>query len=159
MVNSHEQAAGPVVSRRVLRGFTPARFTAVRKPQMTVSDLARITGVAGTTIYGWESGHASPQVDKLAAAMKVLGHPIEEVVLIPPGQRFPSDWRVLAGFTQPQLAAAASMPTTTLQKIERGESLVSDERASILGKILDITGDEYRAAWQRVRERPPGTPA
>ncbi|MFV8239121.1 helix-turn-helix domain-containing protein [Mycobacteroides chelonae] len=72
-----------------------------------------------------------PARDKLAAAMKAIGHPIEEAVRIPLAA-LPSDWRVLAGFTQPQLAAAASMPTTTLQKIERGESLVSDERASIL---------------------------
>ncbi|SKQ83734.1 putative transcriptional regulator [Mycobacteroides abscessus subsp. massiliense] len=158
MVDSHEHT-GPVVSRRILRGFDPARFTALRKSQMTVSDLARLCGVAGTTIYGWESGGASPQVDKLAAAMRVLGRSIEAVVPIPREHRFPSDWRVLGGFTQPQLAAIAGMPTTTLQKIERGESIVTDERASVLGKILDITGDEYLAAWRRVRERPAGTPA
>lgn len=159
MVDSHEQAAGPFVSRRVLRGFTPARFTAVRKPQMTVSDLARITGVAGTTIYGWESGHASPQVDKLAAAMKVLGHPIEEVVLIPLGSAFPAIGECWPDSRNPNWLQPPACPQPLCKKIERGESLVSDERASILGKILDITGDEYRAAWQRVRERPPGTPA
>ncbi|WP_235661558.1 helix-turn-helix domain-containing protein [Mycobacteroides abscessus] len=148
-----------VVSRRVLRGFTPARFTALRKSKMTMSDLARITGVAGSTIYAWESGRATPQVDKLAAAMKVLGSPIEDVVLIPRERRFPGDWRVLGGLTQPQLAAAAGMATSTLQTIERGESVLSDERASVLSRLLHTTEDEYRAAWRRARERPPGAPA
>ncbi|WP_236739714.1 helix-turn-helix domain-containing protein [Mycobacteroides abscessus] len=147
------------MSRRVLRGFTPARFTALRKSKMSMTDLARITGVAGSTIYAWESGKATPQVDKLAAAMKVLGSPIEDVVLVPRERRFPSDWRVLGGFTQPQLAAAAGIATSTLQTIERGEAILTDERAATLSQLVNTTQDEYRAAWRRARDRPPNTPA
>lgn len=126
---------------------------------MSLTDLARIAGVAGSTIYAWESGKATPQVDKLASAMKVLGHPIECVVLIPEEERFPGDWRVLSGFTQPQLASAAGIATSTLQKIERGEAKLTDDQAATLSGLVRITEDEYRAAWRRARDRPPGTPA
>lgn len=146
------------MSRRVLRGFDPARFSALRKGKMPTLELARLSGVTVSTLYAWEAGTYSPQVDKLAAAMKVLNSPIEHVVIVARDERFPGDWRVLRGVTQPQLAALASISTSTLKKIERGESTLTDENAEVLSRLLGTTPAEYKAAWRRAKERPPGTP-
>jgi transcriptional regulator with XRE-family HTH domain len=126
---------------------------------MTMSDLARVSGVKSSTIYAWEAGTFTPRVDKLAAVMKVLGSPIEHVVVLPIDQRFPGDWRVLCGLTQSQLALAAGVTAAKLQRIECGESAPTDEQVQILSRLLGTTVEEYGAAWRRVRERPPGAPA
>jgi transcriptional regulator with XRE-family HTH domain len=146
------------VSRRVLRGFNAERFTALRKSKMSMMELARLSGITSSTIYAWEAGTFTPQVDKLAAVMKALDSPIEHVVVLPIDQRFPGDWRVLCGLTQPQLAASAGIATTTLKRIERGEMTLTDDKAAKLSHLLGTTAEEYGAAWRRVRERPPGAP-
>lgn len=147
------------VTRKVLRGFNPPRFKALRVSAMSLSDLVRLSGVTASTIYAWEAGTSTPQVDKLAAAMKALGSSIDDVVEVPIEERFPGDWRVLAGFTQPQLAAAAAISTTGLQRIESGERAPTDEQAATLSRLLGTDAQQYQAAWQRARHRPPGTPA
>lgn len=158
IVGSYE-AKGRGMSRRVIRGFMPERLTALRKGKITMMELARLSGVTSSTIYAWESGTFTPQVDKLAAVMKILDVPIEHVVIVPRDQRYPGDWRVLCGLTQPQLAAAAGIATTTLQRIERGEASLTTQKAEVLSKLLHTSVDEYDAAWLRVHRRPAGAPA
>lgn len=123
-----------------------------------MSELSRLSGVPASTIYSWEKRTFTPQVDKLAAVMKVLGNPVESVIAIPAGDRFPGDWRVLRGLTQPQLAAEAEMSASALQRIESGETAPTDAQAAVLSRLLDTDKVEYRAAWLRAKERPPGTP-
>lgn len=147
------------VSRRIMRGFSAERFKALRTSAMSLSDLVRLSGVTASTIYAWEAGTTSPQIDKLADAMKALGKPIEDVVNVPIEERYPGDWRVLCGLTQPQLAAAATISTSNLQRIESGERAPTDEQAATLSRLLGTDAEQYRAAWQRARQRPPGTPA
>lgn len=148
------------MSRRILRGFSRAAFVEVRKrAEMSVSDLARTSGVAISTIHNWEAGNRSPQIDILAAVMNTLGAPIEAVVQVPPDDRYPGDWRVMKGMTQPQLAAAARLPTVTIQRLERGEHPLSPENADVLAALLDVSADTYREAYERARTRPVGTPA
>ncbi len=157
MVENREPGSGRV-SRRVLRGFDRHRFKQLRKSTMTMSDLARLSGVTSSTIYAWEAGTYTPQVDKLAAVMRVLGHPIEYVVEIPADERYPGDWRVLRGLTQPQLAASASIATARLQRIECGETEPTDAQVEALAQLLETAPEEYRAAWRRALVRPPGEP-
>ena len=148
------------MSRRVLRGFSPREFAAIRaRAGLSVSDLSRLAGVAVSTIHHWEAGTRSPQIDILAGVMSVLDAAIEAVVLIDPGERYPGDWRTLRGLTQPQLAAAASLPTATIQRIERADYPLSEKNAEIIANVLDITSDEYRAAYERARTRPAGAPS
>ncbi|MGB8404807.1 MAG: helix-turn-helix transcriptional regulator [Mycobacterium sp.] len=141
------------------RGFDRERFNALRKSKSAVGDIARVAGVHATTIYYWEKGVVTPQVDKLAAVMEVLGAPIEYVVRVPRDERYPGDWRVLLGVTQPRLAALAGIPTTTLRMIERGEVKLSHEKAVALSRLVNASTEEYVAAWQRARTRPAGEPA
>lgn len=68
--------------------------------------------------------------------MNTLGAPIEAVVQVPPDDRYPGDWRVMKGMTQPQLAAAARLPTVTIQRLERGEHPLSPENADVLAALL-----------------------
>lgn len=148
------------MSRRVLRGFSPQEFAAIRtRAGLSVSDLARIADVAVSTIHHWEAGTRSPQVDILASVMKVFDAPIEAVVLIPADDRYPGDWRVMKGLTQPQLARAAGVTTVTIQRIERADYPLSDKNAENIAAVLDISTHEYRAAYQRARDRPAGASA
>jgi transcriptional regulator with XRE-family HTH domain len=91
--------------------------------------------------------------------MKVLNTPIVDVIDITADQRYPGDWRITRGMTQPELAAAAQIPTTTLKGIERADANLSDANAAKLAAALDITAEEYRAAYRRARQRPAGTTA
>ena len=78
---------------------------------------------------------------------------------MPIAERFPGDWRVLRGLTQPQLGAAAQIPTQIVGSVERGEISLSENMEVKLSKALGITRDELRASYERVRNRAPGTPA
>lgn len=148
------------MTRRPLRGFSPSAFIAIRRHRdIAVSELSRLTGVSQAAIHNWESGHSTPQADLLARTMTVLNTPIEHVIDIPPDQRFPSDWRVINGITQLQLAAAADIAPTTLRGIERADINLTDANAAKLAGHLGISEADYRAAYQRARQRPAGTSA
>lgn len=146
------------MTRRVLRGFDAAAFAAVRRQRdMSVPDLARLADVGQSTIHAWEAGRGTPQVDLLARVMRFLDAPIEQVVAIPVDERYPGDWRVLKGLTQPELAAAAKIATTTLRGIERADIGLTDQNAARLAELLGLNVADYRAAYQRARQRPAGT--
>ncbi|MCV7049588.1 helix-turn-helix transcriptional regulator [Mycobacterium heidelbergense] len=145
------------MTRRVLRGFSAQQFANARRHRgLSVSDLARLADVGQSTIHAWEAGTRTPQVDLLARVMEILKTPIEQVVIISPDERYPGDWRVIKGVTQPQLAAAAKIATTTLRGIERADIALTDANAFTLAMLLDLPVEQYRAAYQRARKRPPG---
>lgn len=112
-----------------------------------------------STIWAWENGTRAPNIDTLARAAAVLGVPLSRIVRIPPRKRTLADLRNLAGFTQPQLAKAVGMTTTALSKLERAETHLTAARAQALAPLLAVSTEEVHAAWQRARDRPPGTPA
>ncbi|AYE99538.1 transcriptional regulator (plasmid) [Mycobacterium paragordonae] len=148
------------MSRRVLRGFSPDAFLHARQRRgLSQSDLARLADLGLSTVKAWESGRRSPQVDLLKRAMDFLQAPVDEVVTIAADDRYPGDWRVIRGLTQPQLAAAAKIATSTLRAIESAELTLTDANASTLARLLGITKDTYRASYQRARTRPAGTSA
>lgn len=147
------------MSRRVLRGFSREHFAATRaRAGLSVSDLARRASVAVSTIHHWEAGTRTPQIDILAAVMTVLGAPIASVVLVDADQRYPSDLRVVRGLTQPQLAAAAGLTTAAVARIERADAPLSDTNAALIARVVGVDVHQYRAAYQRARTRPAGTP-
>jgi transcriptional regulator with XRE-family HTH domain len=148
------------MTRRVLRGFNPQAFAEARRQQgISVSDLSRLADVSQAAIFNWEAGKSTPQVDLLARVMRILEAPIEQVVTIPVDERYPGDWRVIKGLTQPELAAAAKIATTTLRGIERADIGLSDANAATLASRLGISVEQYRGSYQRARQRPAGTSA
>ena len=158
-LTSHEPQNARM-TRRVLRGFNRHRFTAAREERgLSVPDLARLADVGQSTLHSWAAGRGMPQVDLLARVMAILGAPIEQVIEISPADRFPGDWRVIKGMTQPELAAEAKIATPTLRGIERADIGLTDANATKLADLLGISAEEYRASYQRARQRPPGTTA
>lgn len=150
----------PRMTRRVLRGFSAQAFAEARRSSgISVSDLSRLANVAPATIFNWEAGKGSPQVDLLARVLRAIDVPMGQIVAVPRDERFPSDLRVIKGMTQPELAAAANIATTTLRGIERADAALTEANAAALASQLGISADEYRTAYQRARERPPGVSA
>lgn len=146
------------MTRRVLRGFNAQAFSQARQHKgLSVSDLSRMAAVSDAAIWKWEAGTATPLIDLLARVMRILDAPIEQVITIPADERYPGDWRAIRGISQPELAATAKIPTTTLKGIERGDRNLSDANADKLAELLGVSVEEYRAAYQRARERPAGT--
>ncbi|WP_040783790.1 helix-turn-helix domain-containing protein [Rhodococcus ruber] len=143
-----------------MRGFDPARLVDARRTAgLSQAELARRANVGAATIRRWENGTASPQVDLLARVVGELSLTIADVVRVPMEERFPGDWRVLRGMTQPQLGARAGVGTAIVGSIERGEITLSANVAEKLARTLDISVEELQAAHHRARTRPAGTPA
>ena len=90
--------------------------------------------------------------------MRILEAPIEQVVTIPAGERYPGDWRVIKGLTQPELAAAVKIRHHHVARHRACRRSLTDGNAEKLAKHLGISVEEYRAAYQRARQRPAGTP-
>ena len=91
--------------------------------------------------------------------MAVLNRPISDVVVIPEDERYPSDWRVLTGLLQPELARRAGIGTFSLQRIEIADQKLSAATARRIADALGISADTYTAAYERCRIRPPGAPS
>ncbi|MEE2061826.1 helix-turn-helix transcriptional regulator [Rhodococcus artemisiae] len=148
------------MSRRVLRGFSADRLADLRiEAGLTRGELARLAGVSLGAVQSWETGRAMPQVDSLAKVAAVLDVPINRLVLIEPGKRHLGDLRVLAGLTQPQLAARISLSTTSLSSVELGQTGLTDDVAGRLAKALNLPVRTVVDAYERTRTRPPNTPA
>ncbi len=148
------------MSRRVMRGFSAeALRNARRDAGLSQTETARVARVGADTIRRWEQGESSPQVDLLAKVVGVLGVTIADVVHVPKAERYPGDWRVLLGLTQPQLGAKAGVATQIVSSVERGVISLSDNVAAKLSVALDISEIELRASYERARNRPAGEPA
>lgn len=160
-MSSDEPRSPDRMSRSVLRGFSPAAFRQAReRVGMSRSDLARLSDIKTVeTIRRWELGMTSPQVDVLARAVRSLGIEPGEVIITDPSARSLADWRHLQLLTQPQLAAAARMPTALVQQLESGLGTLTDDRARQLASVLRVSADEVVAAHDRARRRPPGDQA
>jgi transcriptional regulator with XRE-family HTH domain len=81
-----------------------------------------------------------------------------DLVVVPPESRYMPDLRVQAGLTQPQLAKALGISTTTLSSIEWG---YLDIGADLLDRYAEVVGTsraELLATWERTHARPPGPP-
>ena len=142
-----------------MRGFNPARLRQVRKERgYSQGELARAAEIGTTTLYHWEAESKSPQVDLLARVAAALDVSIEEFVEVPVADRYPGDWRVLRGMTQPQLGRAAGLSTPMVGGIERGEVSLSDDAAARLAEALKISPNDLREAYERARRRPLGEP-
>lgn len=143
-----------------MRGFQPEQLVVARRAAgISQRELARLARLNADTVRRWETGDSSPQVDLLARVTAAIGISIADVVTVPEGERYPGDWRVLRGLTQPMLGAAAGVTTQIIGSVERGEISLSDNVAKKLSAALDISESELRASYERVRNRPSGAPA
>ncbi|ABH00921.1 possible repressor protein, helix-turn-helix family (plasmid) [Rhodococcus jostii RHA1] len=143
-----------------MRGFQPDQLEKARRSAgVSQRELARLARLNADTIRRWELGDSSPQVDLLARVTAAIGVSISDLVKVPESERYPGDWRILRGLTQPQLGAAAGVTTQIVGSVERGEISLSDNVARKLSAALRIPESELRASYERVRTRPAGTPA
>ncbi|MFD4268140.1 helix-turn-helix transcriptional regulator [Rhodococcus sp. NPDC058481] len=146
------------MSRRILRGFNPAALEQARKERrLSRAELGRLAEVSTTAVLYWETGRSVPQVDTLTRVVRVLEIPVEQVVNIEPNERYLGDLRVVAGLTQPQLAASIGISTTSLATLERGQSRLKETVATRLAKALDTSVQDVTDAYERTRTRPPHT--
>ncbi|MYR08996.1 helix-turn-helix domain-containing protein [Gordonia sp. SID5947] len=142
-----------------MRGFDSARLAALREERgFSQADLARLSGVGRSTLTHWESGKSSPQVDLLAKAARILDVRMEDLVVVPVEDRYPGDYRILCGLTQPQLGLAAGVPTALIGALERGEVELGPDVARKVAAALGLEVEVLSAAHERARRRPPGTP-
>ncbi|MEE2061584.1 helix-turn-helix transcriptional regulator [Rhodococcus artemisiae] len=143
-----------------MRGFNPDALRQARlNAGYSQTEVARVAKVGTGTIRRWEQDDSSPQVDLLARVVEVLGVTIADVVQVPVDERYPGDWRVLLGLTQPQLGAKAGITTQIVSSVERGVISLSDNAAEKLSAALGIPESELRAAHERARNRPLGEPS
>jgi transcriptional regulator with XRE-family HTH domain len=159
-VNHRDRKRSGTVSRRVMRGFDSARLKKAREDKkLTRGDLGRLAGVTEAAIGRWENDKRTPQVDVLARVLEHLDCGIEDVVDIEPKDRYPGDWRIIRGLTQPLLGRAVGLSTAAIGRIERGEGGLSEAVARRIAEELRITPLELRESFERARTRPPGTAA
>ncbi len=149
----------------MIRGFRRDKLIKYReRAKFSQVDLARMVGVTKAAVSHWERD-STPEVERLTAIVEVLSAALpkskitlDDLVYVKPAERMPSDLRVRLAMGQVQLAARAGMSTTALGGFERGETHWNQDYAERLAPILEVSVDELRAAWDRARLRPPGTP-
>ncbi|RWA17038.1 hypothetical protein MBRU_18880 [Mycolicibacterium brumae DSM 44177] len=140
------------------RGFQRERLSALlAESGMARSDVARLAGVAASTLNSWERRGGEPDIERLARVVRLLDVEIAEVVVVPDDECMPSDLRVRRGMTQMQLGQAAGLSTTVVSGFERGETRWSPRKAEKLAPVLGVSVGELEAAWLRAKNRPAGT--
>ena len=159
-VNHPDSSTAGTVSRRVMRGFSAARLLEARTDaKLTRNELGRLANVTESAIGRWEKGIRSPQIDVLVRVLDQLGKSVEDIVDIAPDDRYPGDWRIIRGLTQPLLGRVAGVSTAAIGRIERGEGGLTPDVERRVAAALEITPEELRKAFGRARLRPKGEPA
>lgn len=126
---------------------------------MSRGDIARLAEMSPDTINSWIRRGVDPDIERLSRIAKVLAVDMSEFVHVPDEECLASDLRIRAGLTQVQLAAAAGLSTTVISGFERAETRWNDRKAEAIAKVLGVSVEQLRQAWQRSRTRPPGQPA
>ncbi|WP_052689190.1 helix-turn-helix domain-containing protein [Williamsia herbipolensis] len=145
------------MSRRILRGFRPEIMADRRIAQgLSRGELARQAGVSTGAVAKWETGRSTPAVDTLARVATVLGVSMQDLIVVPAHERYLGDFRSLAGLTQPQLAARIGFSSSTVADLERGHAILTDVQEERIAGAVGASRAEVRAAYDRVRNRPPG---
>ncbi|MGF0320730.1 helix-turn-helix domain-containing protein [Nocardia fluminea] len=153
------------MTRRVTRGFDPARLRRAREehpdPNLrTRAEVARLAGIGVSTLQHWENGTKSPQIDKLAQVCRALGIRIQDVVDIPTEELRLGDWRVRRGMLLPEVARRAGLSSAHVARLEAGQVVtLPDVTAKRLADALEISVDEALEAYERGRGRGAGESA
>lgn len=120
---------------------------------MSRADLARHADLSVGAIRSWEVAGTNPQVDTLARAAMALNVEMADLVVLDPQETHLSDLRVLAGLTQPQLAAVAGLSTTALAGLEQGHIRLRGDHIDRLASALKVAPDLIQSAYERSRNR------
>ena len=148
------------MSHRVVRGFEVARLRRLRlRAGLSMAEVGRLAEVAPATIAGWERNNGSPDITRLMKVARLFDVDIGYLVRVPVRRRMPSDWRVLTGMTQIELAKKVGLSTASVASFERAEQQWNTANAKKIARALGMPVDELHRAWNRARKRPPGSPA
>ncbi|MHA4854315.1 helix-turn-helix domain-containing protein [Rhodococcus sp. MSC1_016] len=143
---------GPSPVRPPLNGFQPQALEIARTVAgLSRGALSRAIGVDPSTIHNWETSRSHPQPEHLARIAEKLGIALDCLIVVPENKRTVADLRILAGLTQSQVAHRSGLNTTTLGRIERGESSLSDRHAAALADALHLEEEMVRSAYTRTR--------
>lgn len=120
------------------------------------NDLARLARVSATTVRGWELGIAKPTARSLAAAADVLNTTIEDLMLETNAPPTLSTLRQRCGLTQPDLSEATGIGASTISRVERGETPLTEEMTETIADALGVAPLQVTIAWNISANRPPG---
>jgi transcriptional regulator with XRE-family HTH domain len=140
------------VTRRGVAGFDGRRLRHCREQAgLTVSELARHSGVSPQDVSRYESGTMSPGPDRLAALAKGVGAaPLDLVDMEVLGHGLKA-LRAAAGLTQAALAelAGPDMTVSRLKSLELGKvRRLTHADTAALANALGTSAEAVRSAHQ-----------
>ncbi|MGW4503632.1 helix-turn-helix domain-containing protein [Streptomyces sp. NPDC004436] len=132
------------------RRFDPARVRLDRRTaEITQSDVARVVGVAESTVSGWEAGTAVPDQEKLPALAKALGKPLD-AYFPRSGPPDLTDLRCDAGLYRKDTAAVIGMKSDgPVAGAEQGVRRLKDRYLPLLADAYGVTVEELERAQER----------
>lgn len=127
------------MSRTTIDHFSAERFKKLRAESgLSLAALARQAGITRSSIYQWEEGGTTPTVETLSIVMDVLHTPMSEVLDIKAGEATLKDVRILSGHTRAEVREALGMSPSGWGAIERGDTLLSEDRIEPLAQLFGV---------------------
>ena len=168
-----DHARDRAVSRRILRGFQPAKLqaaiAAMEHVGLSGPTFARLADISRGTLNNWLTGKTSPTVDRLRQLLQVLAAEQRRHGIAPTtigdlyefDREHPmlSDLRVMALLTQPELGKAAGIPTSVVQELEAGTARLMPHHTAKLVAALGVSADQVEQAHRNARHRDAGAPS
>lgn len=132
------------------RRFDRRRLREVRRARdLTQSDVAKAVGVSDPAVASWETGHSSPDAERLPALAKVLGQDLDHLF---PRTGLPdlADLRCDAGYSQYQTKDLTGTKSAgPVANAERGKRRLSERFVRLLADGYGVAVDELLAAQER----------
>ncbi|MFI0776235.1 helix-turn-helix domain-containing protein [Streptomyces sp. NPDC021212] len=132
------------------RRFDRHRLRRVRRARdLTQSDVAKVVGVSDPAVASWETGHSSPDSEKLPALARVLGQDLDEMF---PRAGLPdlADLRCDAGYSQYQTKELTGTKSAgPVANAERGKRRLSEKFVRLLADGYGVTVDALLDAQER----------
>ena len=133
-----------------VENFDAGKFRQIREAAgLSVTDLAKQSGISRGAISQWENGISTPSVARLTAVLAVLDSHASEVLDVVPTDFDLRTLRILSGLTRSDVATFLKLSESGWGDIERGTTPLSVARIEPLSTLLGTDQTTIVRAAQR----------
>lgn len=141
------------VGRTGVQSVSPAALRRQRhRRQLSLRQLALLSGVGAATISAWEAGRRAPSARLLAAVADVLQVTVADLVPVTQRRLVLADLRHQAGLSQRAAAEAVAMSPSMYQAIESGFRPADHAQRAVLAAQLRVLESDFVDVWERTRQ-------
>lgn len=120
--------------------------------ELTLRQLAVLSGVSPTTLSAWETGRRAPSARLLGAVAAALEVTVADLVPVSQRRVVLADLRHQTGLSQRAAAEATGLSPSMYLAIETGYRAADQDQRARLAAHLGVSETDFTTVWERTRK-------